>query len=163
MPEFHLRRVNDALLIPLFSAQGYTGNDLYQLNLCRIFLQVSCLSDICLGCGTQINKSSWHGIIDSTQIQRHQWPPQPTPHYSAWIHWKQTLSKLCRTQFQLLQPLGKLDQVSNRIYLQRGVGNFYFRKMLGRPSRSIDRFGGKIACDNIPETAILATVEYHHS
>ena len=67
VPELALHRKNDALLIPLFVAQGYRGSELRQLNLCRMYLKVTSLSDICLGCGTQISKLSWNGLPDFTR------------------------------------------------------------------------------------------------
>ena len=174
VPEFELVREHDALLIPTFAAMGFTGDELREINKCRMFLKVVLLSDICTGDGKFVTKSSWHGNIDDTRKMIYQWPYQGPLPYSYWTTWQKALRKLCGPSLLLNQPLGKwfsihartylYDEISDRIYTQGPFGVHFYPRMIGRPSRtSVTRFGHKQACAALPSTACPATVEFHRS
>ena len=174
VPEFPLARESDALLIPTFVARGFCDAELFQLNRCRIFLQVISLSDICSGCGKYILKSSWEGIFESTRHNPYVWPYQSPLPPSYWITWKKALSKLATPTRVLHQPLGKwlnkhgtsyfYDPPTERIYFQDEHQFWYFPRAIGRASRSaVAKFGNKVPCALIPNSALPATVAYHRS
>jgi hypothetical protein len=59
-------------------------NRLYRLNLCRIFLQVECISEICNIAGTEILQEIWKGIRPHSSQTTILWPNQSRPHEQSW-------------------------------------------------------------------------------
>jgi len=55
------RWLHDIELMRLFATHGYRGQDLSDLNRCRMFLHVIWLSDICDGTGTEVVADYWTG------------------------------------------------------------------------------------------------------
>jgi hypothetical protein len=55
-------RLNDtSIMDALLALQTIAPKRLYCLNLCRLFLQVECVSEICNPLGTEILREVWHG------------------------------------------------------------------------------------------------------
>ena len=54
-----------------FLKEGLEGNDMAQLNICRLFLKATCLSDISTGGGKSISGTAWNGI-ESTASSRYE-------------------------------------------------------------------------------------------
>jgi len=56
------QRQQDIELMRIFAQYGYRGQDLGDLNRCRMFLHVIWLSDICDGTGTKVLEDYWSGM-----------------------------------------------------------------------------------------------------
>jgi hypothetical protein len=75
------------------------------LNRCRVFLRVLFLSDICSADGTTILHTIRKGERPTDRISTLEWPFQPHPPRSDWLHWERSLAAL-EKRGKLLQPLG---------------------------------------------------------
>ena len=146
-----LRRERDTFLVDAFRLRGFKGKALRRLNLCRLFLQVSTLSDIVNGFGTHITTASQTGTKDRTRPNYHCYPNQgPVPH-QIWEEWRNALSlTFCggHSSMRLINPLGMwIDEEhaqwkwfyspgENRIYERRshdwGAYRFIFTQRHGR-------------------------------
>jgi hypothetical protein len=64
------------------------GTELKKLNKCRMFLEVSNLSEIMMVDGKQIKPLSWKGIKDTNKCNQFQWLQAPPAllarHYKIW-------------------------------------------------------------------------------
>eukprot|EP00978_Attheya_sp_CCMP212_P032090 scaffold123677_cov34-Attheya_sp.AAC.5 len=113
-----VRRDNDQFLTTLFINLGYRKASLKALNRCRMFLQVSSLSDISSGDGCSILERFWRGFKDTLNLTHHKWPGCGNPSAHDWSLWRMALRKIlyddaasiaCR---RLRQPLGKWTDTS---------------------------------------------------
>ena len=109
-----LCRHNDSSLIEDFMNHEPTKTELRRLNLCRLYLKVTTLSDIADTNGLNILRTCWNGT--SPQSSPLLWPRQERPSNSAWRIWRKYLA-LCylqtddnlrpnRLDLQLHLPLG---------------------------------------------------------
>jgi hypothetical protein len=78
---------------------------LMALNRCRVFLRVLFLSDICSADGTTILHAFRKGERSADRISNLDWPFQPRPPRSDWVHWERSLASLEECG-KLLKPLG---------------------------------------------------------
>ena len=98
-----------------FLLEAPTASELKQLNLCRLYLRVITLSDICECNGLTITRQCWEGIrpINTTQL----WPNQAKPPSSHWTTWRKFLARCYlnddditrkkRQELQLAYPMGQ--------------------------------------------------------
>jgi hypothetical protein len=100
--------------------------------MCRLYLKVSWLSEICSGDGIRIIRHFFeHSAIPVTSDLRY--PIQGDPPKGAWIIWKCTLQHLCNNNQVLHQPLGHwvqspawlYDPVSERLFHQAEMTREY--------------------------------------
>ena len=106
-PQLQLRRVNDILLLESFLASNLGSDTLCCLNRCRIFLQVSTLSDITTGNGLKITTSAWQGNPDNTRPTYFEWPAQSCPPAINSVLWTAALqSTFCSNSRSLRSPVG---------------------------------------------------------
>ena len=78
MVSHHDCRHQDSCLMEDFLLEAPTAMELQQLNLCRLFLRVTTLSDICNANGRAVTKQCWEGTQPTDAIQlwsRQQKPP----------------------------------------------------------------------------------------
>lgn len=93
--------------------QEFSKSDLECINACRLFLQVTHLSEICDDKGTTILQAAIKGTLDTNgepllwQISKStlRWPHQPRPPQKSWAKWKRYLQNLSSPTFKL-PPLG---------------------------------------------------------
>ena len=77
-PDLFLQRLNDSFLMKDFLDAGYEGENLSELNRCRMYLHATCLSDIVTEDGKSLASESLAGRRkDSRDL--YYWPPQPPP------------------------------------------------------------------------------------
>ena len=170
VPELELQREGDQYLIRVFQKAGYQGMVLRRLNRCRMFLQVVTVSDIATGCGRFVSTSGWAGKLDTTRSVRYDWPAQGEPCATDWDLWRNALQvALCSRQRVLQRRLGRwfatastrwyYDERSERLYVADDQILMYPR-IPGHASRSAARrFRNPTQVNDIPETAVKATVE----
>jgi hypothetical protein len=107
LPDFQLKRENDAVLMREFHHMGFQGQDLYKLNICRLHLKVITVLDITDGTGERVTDAAWKGLYDTDINEHHKWPIQPRPPTAFWAIWQRAITSLCGRNRQLLQPLGR--------------------------------------------------------
>jgi hypothetical protein len=83
-----LRERDRTLMETFISLNKYTTKELYRLNLCRLFLQVECLSEICNATGDAILPEIWQGNRTHDSTSRILWPNQARPHEKSWSAWR---------------------------------------------------------------------------
>ena len=109
LPSLQPQRKNDVFLTQHFLAQGYDGPALAALNRCRLFLQVTTLSDCSTTCGSFLLDNILNGEINSLAPQRYSWPAQQRPPESDWHMWRGALRTLLNPYegTRLSRPLGE--------------------------------------------------------
>jgi len=86
----------------------FDDSELYDLNLCRIFLHVTTVSDITDGPGKRITDDAFRAEQLSDRLTTLQWPRQPYLTRSQRNLWKKALEAAYTSSGQTLkQPLGK--------------------------------------------------------
>ena len=101
-----IQRVNDQFLMDIWDQQNLPIATLYKLNLCRLYLRVSRLSDIVSNDGKHIQ----YGFLTGTRINPYtnlEWPRQSKPSIEAWKNWKHALINTFYTGNHLTTPLGQ--------------------------------------------------------
>jgi hypothetical protein len=82
-------REGDSLIMEDFMAmQHYSPLELYRLNLCRKYLNVACLSEICNTTGNELLREPWHGRRPADSQSALYWPNQARPHEPSWNAWR---------------------------------------------------------------------------
>ena len=98
--------VGDESLMKIFKESGYTQGELTRLNRCRLYYQVTTLSDVADGSGTQLSKR-WFYRSPPVHSTRYKWPIQGIPPRSDWDLWDAALrTSLCNTGLALKNNLG---------------------------------------------------------
>ena len=98
--------VGDESLMKLFKESGYTQGELTRLNRCRLYYQVTTLSDVADGTGTQLS-TQWFYRSPPVHTTRYRWPIQGIPPRSDWDLWDAALrTLLCNTGLALKNTLG---------------------------------------------------------
>lgn len=84
-------RINDSCILEDFLLFNPPNSHLTHLNLCRLFLRVTTLSDIVSSNGRYILRNCWTGR--TPQPSPHLWPVQQRPPPRAWRLWRVYLAK----------------------------------------------------------------------
>ncbi len=111
-----LQRKNDAYIMEaLLQDQSLTQMQLHSLNCCRLYLQVTRLSDIVTTDGKRIQPCFLHGSHHNIYTSL-QWPVQRTPQTQTWKLWQQTLSRHFLIGNNLIKPLGHWVCITNNYH-----------------------------------------------
>ena len=108
-----LQREGDQFLIPLFWNLGFRKSNLAALNRCRMFLQVTTVSDLSSGDGTSILECYWQGRLHPHAHTNYKWPRCGPPSLNDWNRWRHALRSLFYDDAgslagrRLRQPLGR--------------------------------------------------------
>jgi hypothetical protein len=109
-PQLTLAREHDHFLMKKFAMFGYKKQQLYQLNLCRLFCHATRLSDISTGDGQRIHPQSWDRQPTDSAGTEYSWPLHGRPTKPSWVLWRSAIRQcfltLQNTQQTLRQPLG---------------------------------------------------------
>ena len=98
--------IGDEPLMKLFKESGYTQGELTRLNRCQLYYQVTTLSDVADGTGTQLS-TRWFYRSPPVHHTRYKWPIQGIPPRSDWDLWDAALrTSLCNTGLALKNNLG---------------------------------------------------------
>ena len=100
------KRKNDCLLMNKFLSQAVCPSDLKIINRCRLYLRVTCLSDITTGDGKRLQDDIFRGCKQFT-VDSYQWPNQSRPPPRDWKVWRrEVLRCFAPTHYNLTFPLG---------------------------------------------------------
>ena len=125
------RRYDTYLMESIVNLHCYSNSELQYINKCRIFLQVTTLSDITTTCGRVFSHSAYHCTFDSTIPHHYDWPIQPRPYGYTRMLWKQATKRAFPRQgFVLTQPLGSWTDDSRDQWIwfhQPSTGRLYIR------------------------------------
>ena len=114
IPSLSQHREGDQFLMQAFGdiqdPIPFTSSELETLNSCRLYLNVTTLSDIVDGSGTRICKRATDGIRDTDLPSNHQWPNQASPGPTQWTLWRKAITRCFPLNDQKeLYPFGKMD------------------------------------------------------
>mmetsp|Transcript_20247 Transcript_20247/g.28843 ORF Transcript_20247/g.28843 Transcript_20247/m.28843 type:complete len:463 (+) Transcript_20247:2603-3991(+) len=100
-------RKNDLTIMSVANTM-YRGTQLVQLNQCRLFLQVTYLSDIASVDGTRILLSYYNGRghSDTGRNTRLTWPPMGDLPQQYWALWQEFLERWCGSSLRIPTRLG---------------------------------------------------------
>jgi hypothetical protein len=108
------QREQDTFLMENFlDSKAFTPKDLKILNACRMYLQVTRVSDIATTDGSRILARILSGDITKEQLNEFyqpniEWPRQDRPNKAAWNLWRKALNKtICTSAGKLYTPLGQ--------------------------------------------------------
>ena len=89
-----------------FLSQAVCPSDLKIINRCRLYLRVTCLSDITTGDGKRLQEDIFRGCKKFT-VDSYQWPNQSRPPPRDWKVWRrEVLRCFAPTHYTLTVPLG---------------------------------------------------------
>ena len=86
---YHVRRKHDCHIMDAISQCGrFTPNQMRRINGCRLYLQVTLLSDITTACGRHVNEKYYRGErTHRTNWPTVQYPRQNKPDKTSWALW----------------------------------------------------------------------------
>ena len=85
-----LQFLKDSHIMEDFIRREIQGEELAKLNILRIYLKSTYLSDLVIGDRTYISAMIRLGKLNIMNPQC-KWPPQSRPHQKAWENWKAAL------------------------------------------------------------------------
>ena len=89
-----LQRENDYFLMDTILTNYSSPITIKKLHVCRLYLQVTLLSDITNLKGDKILMTSLQGLRDQHRLSTYVWPRQQRPNAHSWKLWKNILIKL---------------------------------------------------------------------
>jgi hypothetical protein len=103
-----IRRVHDRILMEDAMSGNFTDSEIRDINRCRVFLQVECLSDVCTADGLTTDpglQAQPPMVVSQSAIK---WPRQGIPGPRSWATWRIFIKTYTRdsTNNRLRQTLG---------------------------------------------------------
>jgi hypothetical protein len=89
-----------------------TKRERIYIHRCRIYLQVTTMSDITTADGTQIHNAWKNPDTQKPSWSTLKWPKQNKPNQTAWTAWEKFLRSFETTQGKLSKPLGKWTNIN---------------------------------------------------
>jgi hypothetical protein len=103
-PKLTTARENDHFLMEKFAQFGYRDQQLYHLNLCRLYCHATRLSDISTGDGHRINPRSWEGYPTDSSGTEYLWNTHGRPTKTVWDLWRSAIRQ-CFLTLQMNQQI----------------------------------------------------------
>ena len=106
---FRPQRENDlSLMDAIVNTNKFSNAELTRINLCRIYLRVFYLSDICSGNGRGVMHNYKIGYRSDQRISKWKWPRQQRPSTKDWKLWNIALIEVWikSETYSLPTPLG---------------------------------------------------------
>ncbi len=175
-----LQRVHDQYLMDMVLANPkWKPSQIKRINWCRLYLNVTTLSDITTAQGNEIDPAIYNGTLESVQAQcTWQCVNQKKPNNATWKVWRQFCRSFTQSRsnrrYQLKQPLGNWivpaaqmrrqwpywhDPIHNR--LLKKTSHTYTIHLLLRHDFDADPAG---QCSTLPAAAIPVDVTvYAHT
>ena len=147
---------------------GFSGNKLKGINLCRLYLRVITLADLCEVEGVSRKKGAWECKERMKSMLK--WPTQKRPGPTMRNVWNNFLSQLVgdnevlnirlekwkRGSVHLLWPV-VLDQRNNKVFTRRGNNKFSHAAQSGNKFEGRGKQCQSIEADAIPVKAICSS------
>jgi hypothetical protein len=144
-------------------------------NLCRIYMQMTWLSELTSGDGIHILGTAFKGICNPVMSRQWKWPNQGQPTAQDWAIWRKFLASLGTSSragcIKLYKPLGNWEAGNEHAWyydpdsdrLLHALTNTVFVRKTGRPTRqAISRFiSSSIPALDFPKT-VVGTTETHN-
>jgi hypothetical protein len=167
-----LRHLDDCYLMEAVAARGpdIVKSDRCIFNSCRLYLQVSLISDISTANGAAIQHHIWKGIRHVEG--RGWWPKQPRPSERAWKIWRRILKHTLTTDDngRYLTKLPKtnptddwrwfLEKDTNCLYEKSNEGWKEYHVRLGHRNTRNQWYGNPSPCDTPNSNQLLAVTTY---
>ena len=174
--KIRIQRKNDKIVMDEFIIAGFEGNELKELNECRMSVHAVTLSDIVSADGWEITINAWSGTREERGGSRYKWPRIQSLSVEHWNLWRRVLEKVFlsrATQRSLKEQLLEwidgapthwkwcFSPVEDRLCAKEGLLWRVYRRHLGRTS---PRQGKSKHCKTEqlqkepPEEIYLATV-----
>ena len=157
-----------------FYKYGYRKEDLFHLNLCRLWCHAVCLSDITTGDGLRIHPMSWLGYNHDDAGNAFAWPTHGRPTRKCWTLWQTAICSCFLTLQQpqqiLRRPLGKwltdvpktwnwtYSPLHNRVYHQLPSGYEIFSAVATRRVLRSPKYIRTDVCNSLPPDVERTTV-----
>jgi len=148
-PVLHCSRLNDQFLMQSFRESGFRGKYLMALNRCRLYLQVTTISNITQGSGEHLTNWAWDGQRSPFYHSTYSWPAQGRPAPLDWNTWCRALTQsfgLCPSTQAFAHRVGHwlespdagiwfVSPSEYRLYVRQGTQWVYYPCVGGRLSR----------------------------
>jgi hypothetical protein len=132
-----LREHDSSIMETFILLEKYTQKELYRLNLCRMYLQVECLSEMCNPTGDGLLPEIWQGRRCHDSKSAIIWPNQARPYEKSWNNWRSALklaylspeiqrATKARTLLPLNITLAASSWISTRHRFQRTWDNYRY-------------------------------------
>lgn len=144
------RQGDSFIMDKMTQSKRFKDSELRTINNCRMYLQVTRVSDIATPDGSRVLTKMLSGeyhIEDLTTIRRqeYQWPRQERPHEPSWKLWSDAISQvISTTSGTLLQPLGEWNhdhEASWHYVTSNSTQQLYHRTTRGWRSHKMTRNG----------------------
>ena len=113
------QRTNDfSLMDTVIDAKIFTNSEIYRINLCRIYLQVFYLSDICSGNGRGVMNNYMDGLFSPIRKSTWIWPRQQQPTSKDWKLWRIAIHEVwAHSESHILQnPMGNWTRIPHQTF-----------------------------------------------
>jgi hypothetical protein len=172
IPDLQPLRIGDRLIIPTLAILGFSAPDLALINQCRLFLQVSWISECVTADGQRLERRAFQFPYHLDYIPYYHYPEQHCPANRSWQLWTQAFKLLCGNNGRLQDRLGpwldkerirwwfdpptdRLYEISNEIILE-------YRSIRGKTHSASSRFSPIGTTTRIPATACPASAFKNH-
>lgn len=156
-------RVNDTYLMDSPYLSTISRKERIYIHRCRLFQQVTLMSDIATAAGSQIHNAWFHPESAKPSKSTLTWPRQNSPCKEAWNSWKKFLRSFERANGKLRKPLGPwIDNNKERIHQAYGslqgdilwitqrTGKFQGHPLLQKHRRNMDFLGSATTSADSP-------------
>lgn len=119
-------RENDKFIMELAVSNEFTNQEVIYINICRIYLQVTTLAQICSMDGKRIKENAFKCKITARALTRERWPDQNEPKGIVLQTWKRFLRTITEAMtLKLLEPLGEWYLAARQDLLHLQTDHFY--------------------------------------
>jgi hypothetical protein len=164
---------SDIFIMNLFVQHGYKTDDLFALNVCRMYLHAVTFSDLVTADGLFLTNSAWNGKRDGTRSSRYRWPRTQRPGNNTWQLWQTALQKTAlvrqNSDLRLRLAIGHwsndhanwkwfTDDSTTSLYYREGHRWRQFVSRTARTSRC-RQYHSNTLVGTLPEPLVRVTVE----
>jgi hypothetical protein len=103
-PKLTMAKEKYSFLMAKFAQFSYRKEQLYHLNLCRLYCHATRLSDISTGDGQRIHPNSWEGDPIASSGREYSWPTHGRPSKKVWDLWRLAIRR-CFLTIQMNQQI----------------------------------------------------------
>jgi hypothetical protein len=167
IPDFQPLRLGDRLIIPTTAAMGFSPAELNYINQCRLFLQVTWVSECVSADGQHLERRAFHYPYKLDHKKLFHYPAQQCPSAAAWALWSKAFSMMCVQKGRLRDGLGAwirkdavrrwFDQTTDRLYENQRDRIQEYSRVRGKTRATSARFALIGESDKLPNGVVPAT------